>query len=298
MSYQSSRASVSAFGSGHSRGFCSKAPPEEEDPEIDVETFGTPVGSRSSALTSFTVPDLWPQVPVIAVRRQPVFPKFIKIIEVTEPRLMSLIRRKVKLNQPYAGVFMKKDESNESEVVNSVDELHSVGSFCQIHELQDLGDKLRMIVMAHRRVRIQKQVIEEPSVDDSKITKRRNRRRNNIGAATPLTEAGAATPLTEAGVTSEPNEPNPEIQDPALEQSPPPSPIEAPPTQSASPGVLIVETENFNHDKFENSEELKALTQEIVKTIRDIISNPHNNTSYVNDILKTYHCSTTLIWRN
>lgn len=31
-------------------------------------------------------------------------------------------------------------------------ELHDVGTFVQIHELQDMGDKLRMIVMAHRRI--------------------------------------------------------------------------------------------------------------------------------------------------
>lgn len=31
----------------------------------------------------------------------------------------------------------------------------------QIHELQDLGDKLRMIVMAHRRIRITGQVLED-----------------------------------------------------------------------------------------------------------------------------------------
>lgn len=35
--------------------------------------------------------------------------------------------------------------------MNSIDDLYEVGTFVQIHELQDLGDKLRMIVMAHRR---------------------------------------------------------------------------------------------------------------------------------------------------
>jgi Lon-like ATP-dependent protease len=36
-----------------------------------------------------------------------------------------------------------------------------VGTFVQIHELQDLGDKLRMIVMAHRRIRITGQIMED-----------------------------------------------------------------------------------------------------------------------------------------
>ena len=40
---------------------------------------------------------------------------------------------------------------NESEVVQDLDDIYSVGSFVQITEMQDLGDKLRMLVMAHRR---------------------------------------------------------------------------------------------------------------------------------------------------
>lgn len=40
---------------------------------------------------------------------------------------------------------------NESDVVESLDEVYHTGTFVQIHEMQDLGDKLRMIVMGHRR---------------------------------------------------------------------------------------------------------------------------------------------------
>lgn len=44
--------------------------------------------------------------------------------------------------------------SNESDVVESLDAIYSTGTFVQIHEMQDLGDKLRMIVMGHRRLEI------------------------------------------------------------------------------------------------------------------------------------------------
>lgn len=90
-----------------------------------------------------TVPEHWPNLPVIAINRNPVFPRFIKIIEITNPQLINLIRRKVRLNQPYAGVFMKRDENNESDLVNNISELHPVGTFVQIHELQDLGKCLQ-----------------------------------------------------------------------------------------------------------------------------------------------------------
>ena len=67
-----------------------------------------------------TVPDIWPIVPVIALNKHPVFPKFIKIVEISDPNLMAIIRRKIKLNRPYAGVFTKKDDENQSEVVEDI----------------------------------------------------------------------------------------------------------------------------------------------------------------------------------
>lgn len=44
--------------------------------------------------------------------------------------------------------------SNDSQVINDLSEVYSVGTFVQIHEMQDLGNKLRLVVMAHRRIKI------------------------------------------------------------------------------------------------------------------------------------------------
>ena len=74
------------------------------------------IGTAQSTLQStilpatLSIPEEWSQLPVIAVARNPVFPKFIKIIEVSDSRLLDLIRQKVKLGQPYIGVFLKRDE--------------------------------------------------------------------------------------------------------------------------------------------------------------------------------------------
>uniref|UniRef100_A0AAQ4NT87 Lon protease homolog, mitochondrial n=1 Tax=Gasterosteus aculeatus aculeatus TaxID=481459 RepID=A0AAQ4NT87_GASAC len=115
---------------------------------------GVPYGPQMTALTPMMVPEEFPNVPLIAVSRNPVFPRFIKIIEVKNKVLMELLRRKVRLAQPYAGVFLKKDDLDESDVVESLDAIYSTGTFVQIHEMQDLGDKLRMIVMGHRRLEL------------------------------------------------------------------------------------------------------------------------------------------------
>lgn len=47
--------------------------------------------------------------------------------------------------------------------------------------------------------------------------------------------------------------------------------IEEPKVKKEEP-LLMVEVENVMHNKFRHTEEVKALTQEVIKTIRDIIS--------------------------
>lgn len=84
-------------------------------------------------------------------------------MQLTNPVLIELIRRKVKLNQPYCGIFLKRNQENEEEVVKQLDDVYSVGVFAQIHEMQDLGDRLRLVVMAHRRIKITGQLLDDPA---------------------------------------------------------------------------------------------------------------------------------------
>lgn len=53
------------------------------------------------------------------------------------------------------------DFRNEEGLVQNLDEIYSIGTFAQIHEVQDLGDRLRLVVMAHRRVKITGQILED-----------------------------------------------------------------------------------------------------------------------------------------
>ena len=161
-------------------------------------------GNDPKGVSTQQVPEYWPNVPVIAINKHPVFPKFIKIIEVSDKRLVECIREKVHLNIPYAGVFVKKDDNNVSEVCSSQDELYPIGSFVQIMEIQDLGNKLRMVVMAHRRITYEETLVAENATEEMKH-------------------------------------------------------------------ALMAKTENYEHEPYENTDEIKALTQEIIKTIRDII---------------------------
>ncbi|XP_032381201.1 lon protease homolog, mitochondrial [Etheostoma spectabile] len=216
-------------------------------------------GPQMTALTPMMVPEVFPNVPLIAVSRNPVFPRFIKIIEVKNKALMELLRRKVRLAQPYAGVFLKRDDNNESDVVESLDAVYSTGTFVQIHEMQDLGDKLRMIVMGHRRIRINRPLEVEPeeaavsplwteseSESQHKPPQRRKAKRSRKD------QPGSVTEQLEDKVADA--DLSPELQ----------------PLSSAN--ILMVEVDNIQHEQFTVTEEVKALTAEIVKTIRDIIA--------------------------
>ncbi|XP_077988788.1 lon protease homolog, mitochondrial-like [Glandiceps talaboti] len=197
--------------------------------------FTPPTPPPMTSLTPMTVPESFTPVPIIAVSRNPLFPKFIKMIEIADKSLVDLIRRKVQLAQPYAGVFLKKDDSNESEIVGNMEDIYPIGTFVQIHELQDLGDKLRMIVMGHRRIKIT-EVLDSTNV--------------------------LSPPLAD-------KEKEESLADEMLEPTPPAA-VPPPPTDSDL--VVMAEVDNIIHNQFKSTEEVKALTAEVVKTIRDIIS--------------------------
>ena len=164
-----------------------------------TETTVPVVIQPGNPLMSVEVPENFPIVPLIPVSRHPLFPKFIKMLEITNKDLIELIRRKVKLNQPYAGIFLRKESSSETppkiampdtnkdkekiisattgDAIKSLDEIHHIGSFIQIHEVHDMGDRLRMIVMAHRRIKIVGIAPDDASIGD--IEPRRQQVKNN-----------------------------------------------------------------------------------------------------------------------
>lgn len=75
----------------------------------------------------------------------------------------------MKLNQPYVGLFLKRDDENSHDVVAKLSDVYEIGSFAQIQEMQDLGDKLRLVVTAHRRIKVTGQLIEE--IDKEELPK-------------------------------------------------------------------------------------------------------------------------------
>ncbi|XP_055351154.1 lon protease homolog, mitochondrial-like [Paramacrobiotus metropolitanus] len=240
--------------------------PEDESPEHDDVNVAGPViqiqlPPGAAALTALTVPENFPVVPMIPITRYPVFPKFIKIVEVSNPALMEILRRKVRLNVPYAGCFVRKEdtsditkvEKSDFEVVKSLDEVYSVGTFVQIHEMQDMGDRLRMIVLAHRRIRATG-VVQDTEQEPDNVVVRRGRlvkksKRKSVEESPPVDLSQEKLP--NENNTNGPTTPTPE---------------------ELKNQVLMVDVENVPAPVFQMTDQIKALTAEVVKTIRDIIS--------------------------
>ncbi|XP_073960462.1 lon protease homolog, mitochondrial isoform X2 [Choristoneura fumiferana] len=243
-----------SFGSVRLFSTANKNEPPEDDPEIKDET---PLFSSQLPAT-VAVPEVWPQVPVIAINRNPVFPRFIKLIEISNPALIDLIRRKVKLNQPYVGIFLRKKEDEKSDIVSSLDNLHEVGVFAQIHEMQDMDFKLRLVVMAHRRIKITGQFVEdEIEVGPAEM---------KIKFPVFNTEFNVTREESDAERRRRKHRNTRKIKQEPTEDSKPKKPL-------TDPGqVMMVKVENMVHEKFQQTEEVKALTQEVIKTIRDIIN--------------------------
>ncbi|CAH8608585.1 unnamed protein product [Schistosoma intercalatum] len=261
--------------------------PTSNTHESDPSSTPLPPAVPPLALSPQNIPENFPIVPVIAISGSPLFPKFVKMIEITDSRLISLIRRKIKLNAPYAGIFLKKPNTEQSDVANSMDELHRVGTFVHIPEWDDLGSKIRLLVIGHRRIELIRPVVEdnvEEEVSLPAVGKRNSLVRRAKRAAVKITESLSSKPSNNQTSSSSPSsEDTTSIKGENQSDSNTSGGFSSSGSSrastildnvelGASSPVLIGETINLYHDLYENTQEIKALSAEIVKTIRDIIS--------------------------
>ena len=114
--------------------------------------------------------------------------------------------------------------------------------FVQIMEMQDLGNKLRMVVMAHRRIKLLDAVTEPRDVTNE------------------LALMNARLASKKLAIRYKTPDMTTQLQSDAASGSAAPSKI------------YNVNTENLEFEAWETTDEIKAITQEVVKTIRDIIA--------------------------
>ena len=105
--------------------------------------------------------------------------------------------------------------------------------------------------------------------DEHGLSKRKRKRRRGIDNGTDAEEATQQEETVDKVevVADEPSE-QPEVTDPETVVEP----DAYKPVNKGFSKLYMAEVENVTHDPFTQTEELKALTAEVVKTIRDIIT--------------------------
>jgi Lon-like ATP-dependent protease len=110
------------------------------------------------SLVKSSVPDAYPQVLAIPLVKRPLFPGFYKAITIRDREVGEAILDLVKRGQPYIGAFMFKDDSIDKDVIDDRNEVHDVGTFCQVTSAFPLTveDSFAMtcILYPHRRIKL------------------------------------------------------------------------------------------------------------------------------------------------
>ncbi|XP_065912024.1 lon protease homolog, mitochondrial-like [Dysidea avara] len=121
--------------------------------------FSGEENNQETAVARVNIPEHFPDIPLLPVTRTPVFPNLVKIIEISDPDLINLVRKKSNLRIPYAGAFLRKTDS-EDDVVNSLDDIYKVGTFVHILEMgqSDRDNRVRMIIKGIRRIQVIKKL--------------------------------------------------------------------------------------------------------------------------------------------
>lgn len=162
-----------------------------------------------------SIPSVWPEVTLLSTTSQIIFPQFSSTIRLRDSRLMNIIRQNIIQNQPYAGVFLKRNAFNNSEVVMQLQDIHTTGTFVHIRQIEDFHDHMILLLHAIRRISIAEYLAISP--------------------------------------------------------------------------VLTVQVVNVTHQAYTKTMEVKAITQELVKTLRDIITINPMNTEILQQMLQENH---------
>lgn len=88
--------------------------------------------------------------------RRPIFPGFFATHLIKDQRTIDAITANQTNGASYLGLFMRSDDINndesKAELITSVDQLHNIGSFAQIHNIIKGPRGAQLLLMVHRRI--------------------------------------------------------------------------------------------------------------------------------------------------
>jgi Lon-like ATP-dependent protease len=93
----------------------------------------------------------------IPIAKRPLFPGFYKAITIRNPEVMAAIDAAMKMGQPYIGAFLLRDENADIDVIEKMEDVHEVGTFCQITSaftVQGEEASMTAVLYPHRRIKM------------------------------------------------------------------------------------------------------------------------------------------------
>lgn len=114
---------------------------------------------QGKALAKPSIPEVYPQVMAIPIAKRPLFPGFYKAITIRDPNVIAAIQEMQRRGQPYIGAFLFKDENADKDVIQNMDDVHNVGTFCQITSAFPVNNNseessLTAVLYPHRRIKM------------------------------------------------------------------------------------------------------------------------------------------------
>jgi Lon-like ATP-dependent protease len=159
-------------------------------------------GAADKSLQKPTVPDVYPQVMAIPIAKRPLFPGFYKAITIRDPEVMAAIDAAMKMGQPYIGAFLLKDENADIDVIEKMDDVHEIGTFCQItsaFHVNAEGTSMTAVLYPHRRIKLSS--LLPPNKKDADSAATTESEKIAIAEVTPV-ETEATPASTSANETS------------------------------------------------------------------------------------------------
>lgn len=220
------------------------------------------------------IPNLVPRAPIIATSFI-IFPKFMKLMEITDPDLIKEIRRSLNNQQPYAAFFLRKEMQPDKHTIKDVNEVHSVGVLAKLEEVNYISsDKLRLVAVGARRIQLESASDKQDGkIWDQVMMKRMPFFRTDRKIA--LEECDALFHLMQKeveAIKSAPIDPAKEKAEQEDKGAATEKEEEHTNSEYADNKILYVITRNVKDEAIDiEAAEYKALSMEIVATIRDII---------------------------
>ncbi|EKG17249.1 Peptidase S16 lon [Macrophomina phaseolina MS6] len=210
-----------------------------------------------------SVPEVYPQVMAIPIGKRPLFPGFYKAITIRNQAVAAAIHDMVQRGQPYIGAFLLKDDEADKDVIESPDEVHEVGTFCQITSafpVQGEEPSMTAVLYPHRRIKMTSLIPPNRAAGETAAK----------AETTPVEGTEAEQPAKDQSTQDKKGDVVASFEEGTLDQAKQVGQYE-PTSFLKKYEVSLVNVENLTEEPFDKkNQNIRALVGEMVNTFKEV----------------------------